>query len=156
MFLFVFFKCSIVNIKIIFLFISPLQQFYNCFSSSPINAKEKFWGVPHLLHMCVILIFFIHKSIKRYPKRHEWHLEVDCNQKIRKCQLQLKVGDIHKSLKVWNLIDVHREDHFLQEIDTLNWIEFFQEPSQSSRYYHQLIGYIRSKTQRYLARNCHY
>ena len=26
-----------------------------CFSSSSINAKKKFWGVPHLLHMCVIL-----------------------------------------------------------------------------------------------------
>ena len=25
-----------------------------CFSSLSINAKKKFWGVPHLLHMCVI------------------------------------------------------------------------------------------------------
>ena len=28
-----------------------------CFSSSSINAKKKFWGVPHLLHMCVIFKF---------------------------------------------------------------------------------------------------
>ena len=25
-----------------------------CFSSSSINGKKKFWGVPHLLHLCVI------------------------------------------------------------------------------------------------------
>ena len=25
-----------------------------CFSSSSVNAKKKFRGVPHLLHMCVI------------------------------------------------------------------------------------------------------
>ena len=26
------------------------------FSSSSINAKKKFWGVPHLFHMCVIFL----------------------------------------------------------------------------------------------------
>ena len=46
-----------LNIKIILFFISSLQQFFKiiiCFSSSSINAKKKFWGVPHLLHVCVI------------------------------------------------------------------------------------------------------
>ena len=38
-----------------------------CFSSSLINTKNKFWVVPHLLHMCVIffvwpLIFGAHKN----------------------------------------------------------------------------------------------
>ena len=40
--------------------IGPLQQFFlinSCFSSSSINARKKFWGVPHLLHMFVILSF---------------------------------------------------------------------------------------------------
>ena len=31
----------------------------SCFSSSSINAKQKFWSVPHLLHMCVILYFLL-------------------------------------------------------------------------------------------------
>ena len=30
---------------------------FRVFQSSPINAKRKFWGVPHLLHMCIILSF---------------------------------------------------------------------------------------------------
>ena len=45
-----------VNIKILIFFIGPHQQFFlikSCFSISSINAKQKFWGVPHL-HMCVI------------------------------------------------------------------------------------------------------
>ena len=44
-------KCNIVNIKIFF-FIDPLQQFFViniCFSSLSVNAKNKFWGVSHLL-----------------------------------------------------------------------------------------------------------
>ena len=50
-------KYNIVNIKILAFFIVPLQQFFNiCFSSSSINAKKKFWGVPHLFHMCDFLI----------------------------------------------------------------------------------------------------
>ena len=27
-----------------------------CFSSSSVNAKNNFWVVPHLLHICVIFI----------------------------------------------------------------------------------------------------
>ena len=52
-------KYNIVNIKIYLFFIGPLQQFFLiiiCFSSSSINGKKKFWGVPHLLHMCVIFL----------------------------------------------------------------------------------------------------
>ena len=50
-------KYNIVNIKILAFFIVPLQQFLNsCFSSSSINAKKKFWRVPHLFHMCDFLI----------------------------------------------------------------------------------------------------
>ena len=30
---------------------------FQVFQSSSINAKRKFWGVPHLLHMCVIFFF---------------------------------------------------------------------------------------------------
>ena len=30
----------------------------SCFSSSSISAKQKLWGVSHLLHMCVILFYF--------------------------------------------------------------------------------------------------
>ena len=30
-----------------------------CFSSSWINAKKSFWGVPHLLHICVIFYQFL-------------------------------------------------------------------------------------------------
>ena len=43
-----------VNIKIPTFFVGQLQQFFlinSCFSSSSINAKQKFWGVPHLLYM---------------------------------------------------------------------------------------------------------
>ena len=32
----------------------PRQFFHICFSSSSVNAKKKFWGVPHLLLMCAI------------------------------------------------------------------------------------------------------
>ena len=32
---------------------------FQVFQSSSINAKMKFWGVPHLLHMCVIYTYFI-------------------------------------------------------------------------------------------------
>ena len=30
----------------------------SCFSSSSTNAKQEFWGVSHLLHMCVIFCHF--------------------------------------------------------------------------------------------------
>ena len=54
-------KCNIINIKIILLFIDPLQRFLIiiCFSSSLVSAKKKFWGVPHL-HMCVSFSFLFH------------------------------------------------------------------------------------------------
>ena len=54
--LYFFKKCNIVNIKII-LFLSALLNSFVLiniwFSSSSVNAKKKFWVVPHL-HMCVI------------------------------------------------------------------------------------------------------
>ena len=54
-FLYFFFKCNIVNIKIIFYWpTSTIFLIIICFSNSSINAKKKFWGVPHLLHMCMI------------------------------------------------------------------------------------------------------
>ena len=59
--LFIYVKYNIVNTKIFTFFIGPLQLFFlmnSCFSSSSINAKQKFWGVSHLLHMCVILLVF--------------------------------------------------------------------------------------------------
>ena len=35
-----------------------VQQFFlNSFASSSVNAEKKFWGLPHLLHMCVIFTF---------------------------------------------------------------------------------------------------
>ena len=54
---FFFKKCNIVN-KIILFFIGPLQLFFFniCFSSSSVNAKKKFWGVPYLRpHVCDFL-----------------------------------------------------------------------------------------------------
>ena len=30
----------------------------SCFPSSSINAKQKSWGAPHLLHTCVVLFYF--------------------------------------------------------------------------------------------------
>ena len=74
-FLFFFLKYNITNIRILDVFIGPLQQFFlinSCFSNSSINAKQKKqktkkknWGVPHLLHVCV---FFLSKywSVKHF------------------------------------------------------------------------------------------
>ena len=55
-FIFFFFKCNTVNIKIFFFLLAHFNSFLIivCFSSSSVNAKNKFWGVPHLLHICVI------------------------------------------------------------------------------------------------------
>ena len=52
-----FFKCNIVNIKIVCFLLALFNSFLIiiCFSSSSINVKKKFWYVPHLLHMCVIV-----------------------------------------------------------------------------------------------------
>ena len=52
-------RWNIVNIKIILFFYWPtLTDFVIiiCFSSSSINVKKIFWGVPHLLHMCDFII----------------------------------------------------------------------------------------------------
>ena len=45
-------------------FFGPVQQFskYIYFSSYLINAKKKFWGVPHLLHMWVVFYWFSHDN----------------------------------------------------------------------------------------------
>ena len=52
-------KCIIVNVKIILFFKWLTSTVFflinSCFSSSSVNARNKFWVVPHLLHMCVIL-----------------------------------------------------------------------------------------------------
>ena len=39
-------------------FIGPFNSFFIIiyFSSSSINAKKKFWSVPHILHRCVIFL----------------------------------------------------------------------------------------------------
>ena len=47
-------------------FIFSKFWFFWVFQSSSVNAKRKFWGVPHLLHMC--LIFVSLKVIKLYPR----------------------------------------------------------------------------------------
>ena len=65
MFLFIFFfrKCNIVNIIFFFVFYWPTSTVFwinICFSSSSVNTKKKFWGVPYL-HMCVIL--FVSKPL---------------------------------------------------------------------------------------------
>ena len=56
-------KCSIVNIKIILFFSGPLQQFFlinSCFSTTLINAKKKFWGVPPpSSHVCDFFCHFL-------------------------------------------------------------------------------------------------
>ena len=59
--LYFFKKCNIVNIKIVLFLLAHFNSFFNnsLFLSSSINAKKKFWGVPHLLHMCVIFFSVI-------------------------------------------------------------------------------------------------
>ena len=49
-----FFFCKYWNTYIFYWPTSTVFLISSCFSSSPINAKQKFWGVPHLLQMCVI------------------------------------------------------------------------------------------------------
>ena len=49
------------------------------------------------------------------------HLQVDYNQKMKRCYVQLKVADIHNSLMVKNLIDVHTDNYFYQEIRCSNY-----------------------------------
>ena len=46
----------------------------SCFSSSSINAKQKFWVVLHLLHMCVIFFLVCKQNLYRwiFDKNHEF------------------------------------------------------------------------------------
>ena len=38
-------------------FFSFFQEYdFSGFQSSSVNAKKKFWGVPHFLHMCVFFL----------------------------------------------------------------------------------------------------
>ena len=39
---------------------------FRVFQSSSINAKRKFWGVPHLLHMCVIFSVFLSNPFRNF------------------------------------------------------------------------------------------
>ena len=48
-------------------------------------------------------------------------LEVDYNQEMHKCHVQLKEADIHKNLKVWNMIDVIEKIIFFKK--SIYWIE---------------------------------
>ena len=43
----------------VFYWPSSVVFFIICFSSSSINVKKKFWGVPQLLHMCVIFVVYL-------------------------------------------------------------------------------------------------
>ena len=45
---------------------------------------------------------------------------------MKRCQKQLKVADILKSLKVENLTDVNSEDCLLQGLRIVNWKGFFK------------------------------
>ena len=79
-FLFFFFRrCNIVNIKIICFILAHFNSFLIIiwFSSSSINSKKKFCGVPHLLHMCVIFnklsLFCNHRKGCVDPS-HYWKL----------------------------------------------------------------------------------
>ena len=66
-FLYFFKKNNFVNIKIILNWPSSAVFLINsCFKSSSINAKNKFWDVPHFLHMSVILLSYIYYHSNRY------------------------------------------------------------------------------------------
>ena len=60
--------------------LAHFNSFFNSFSSSSINAKQKFWGLSHLL-MCVIF------WTSNYPPRQD-------NQKLRKNISQYKIKDM--------------------------------------------------------------
>ena len=51
---------------------------FQVFESSSINAKRKFWGVSHLLHICVIFIKFSWKIDYNLVKLREFFLKM-CN-----------------------------------------------------------------------------
>ena len=46
---------------------------FQVFQSSSINAKRKFWGVPHLLHICVIFTYYLDKI--EWIKCLKWWLQ---------------------------------------------------------------------------------
>ena len=47
----------VVDTKIIYGYNFVALLINNCFLSSSTNAKQKFWGVPDLLHICVIFFY---------------------------------------------------------------------------------------------------
>ena len=87
-------------------FFSPLHQFFNksCFSSLSINAKQKFWGVSHLLHMCVI-----------FPKRISfWAYNMGPIQpKITQSYITLSAFKIFVNILAWYGVII-RHCHFSQ------------------------------------------
>ena len=94
-----------VNIKILTFFIGPLQQFFltnSCFSSSSINAKQKFWGVSHL-HMCVIFYSLSHYSNKRITFLY-------------------KIKNQYRSLKSKSQTFCHFLQFFNSSVKFFNWI----------------------------------
>ena len=94
--LFFYKNCNIKNIKIILFFYWPFSTvslIIICFLNSLINAKNKFWGVPHLFHLCdfspsvvhLMLLFIMQKRLNiqtciskvkiRTPKER-WKLKI--------------------------------------------------------------------------------
>ena len=102
---FLFFKKCNINIEILAFFF-PLHQFFNksCFSSLSINAKQKFWGVSHLLHMCVI-----------FPKRISfWAYNMGPIQpKITQSYITLSAFKIFVNILAWYGVII-RHCHFSQ------------------------------------------
>ena len=102
---FLFFKKCNINIEIL-AFLFPLHQFFNksCFSSLSINAKQKFWGVSHLLHMCVI-----------FPKRISfWAYNMGPIQpKITQSYITLSAFKIFVNILAWYGVII-RHCHFSQ------------------------------------------
>ena len=75
MFLFIFFfwiqYCKYENSYIFYWPISKVFSINSCFSGSSINAKQKFWGVRHLLHTSLsnrwLQVVLDGKSSQEYP-----------------------------------------------------------------------------------------
>ena len=53
------YTCKMMISPAIFINFFQNSDFFQVFQSSSINAKMKFWGARHLLHMCVIYTYFI-------------------------------------------------------------------------------------------------
>ena len=60
-FLYFFLNSTMQIFKLFCFLLAHLNRFFNnyCFWSSSVNAKKKFWGVPHLVHICAI--FYLKK-----------------------------------------------------------------------------------------------